>query len=335
MKKGRVITGLIINLLVVSAVAFGVISPLLGLIGPKQTNLVGFFSAFTTDSNLLLALVCFIGIFVDIAFLAGKKVCKFFAILKLIAVTGTTVTLLVTVGYLAPFAGPTPNWEIVYATDSYLWLHVVAPALGIVSFIVENTPKLKLRNMFWGWVTIAIYSGTMVPLIIFGYAKDLYGFLTFTADTWVKSAIICGSIAVGTLLASLLLIILHNIGAEAAELPVEEKAEEPKPEEDKPEEKKEPEETLVAEPTPVEESPAKPVSIPAASSVALPRKKPTKRTYHITKQPSGKWQVKLANSDKVIRLFDTQSEAIAFTKGLVESRGGSYRIHTVAGKIRR
>jgi hypothetical protein len=60
-----------------------------------------------------------------------------------------------------------------------------------------------------------------------------------------------------------------------------------------------------------------------------------RRAYHITKQPSGKWQVKLANGEKVIRLFDTQAEAIAFTKGLVESRGGSYRIHSVKGKIRK
>ncbi len=117
-------------------------------------------------------------------------------------------------------------------------------------------------------------------------------------------------------------------------------AEEPKPEEPKPEEPK-PEPKPVARPTtirtatrrpvPVQPRPAKPKATTAAAASRVPA-----RVYHITKQAnSGLWQVKLAGGNKAIRVFNTQAEAIAFTKGLVESRGGSYRIHSVSGKIRK
>ncbi|MCR4562467.1 MAG: DUF2188 domain-containing protein [Bacilli bacterium] len=59
------------------------------------------------------------------------------------------------------------------------------------------------------------------------------------------------------------------------------------------------------------------------------------RTYHISKQSTGKWQVKLASGTKAIKLFDTQAEAIAFAKELVHTQGGSIRIHSLKGKIRK
>ncbi len=60
------------------------------------------------------------------------------------------------------------------------------------------------------------------------------------------------------------------------------------------------------------------------------------RTYHISKHfTSGKWQVKLANGEKAIKLFDTQLEAINYAKGLVKSQGGSIRVHSLQGRIRK
>ncbi len=60
------------------------------------------------------------------------------------------------------------------------------------------------------------------------------------------------------------------------------------------------------------------------------------RVYHVSKQAdSGKWQVKLATGVKAIRLFDTQEEAIVYAKGLVKTMGGSIRVHSVKGKMRK
>lgn len=60
------------------------------------------------------------------------------------------------------------------------------------------------------------------------------------------------------------------------------------------------------------------------------------RIYHISKHKNtGKWQVKLATGKKAIKLFDTQAKAVDFAKTLVETQGGSIRIHTLKGKIRK
>lgn len=61
----------------------------------------------------------------------------------------------------------------------------------------------------------------------------------------------------------------------------------------------------------------------------------TRRVYHISRQASGKWQVKLATGERAIKLFDTQAQAIVYAKGLVKTQGGSIRIHGVSGKMRK
>ncbi len=60
------------------------------------------------------------------------------------------------------------------------------------------------------------------------------------------------------------------------------------------------------------------------------------RTYHISKHVlSGTWQVKLANGEKAIKIFKTQKEAIDYAKGLVKTQGGSIRVHSKKGSIRK
>ena len=61
------------------------------------------------------------------------------------------------------------------------------------------------------------------------------------------------------------------------------------------------------------------------------------RIYHISrsKKQEGMWQVKLASGEKAVKLFKTQKEAIDYAKSLVNSNGGSIRIHSVKGKIRK
>lgn len=60
------------------------------------------------------------------------------------------------------------------------------------------------------------------------------------------------------------------------------------------------------------------------------------RIYHISKRKDdGKWQVKFAKGQKAIKLFKTQLEAIEYAKVLAENQGGSIRIHSLKGKIRK
>lgn len=59
------------------------------------------------------------------------------------------------------------------------------------------------------------------------------------------------------------------------------------------------------------------------------------RTYHISKVPDKGWQVKLATGKKAIKYFPTQNEAINYAKSLADTQGGSIRIHSKKGKIRK
>ena len=72
---------------------------------------------------------------------------------------------------------------------------------------------------------------------------------------------------------------------------------------------------------------------------ATPKKDETKKSskvYHISHHPTeDKWQVKLAKGEKALKLFDTQLEAIEYAKEVSKNQGGSIRLHSVAGRIRK
>ncbi len=59
------------------------------------------------------------------------------------------------------------------------------------------------------------------------------------------------------------------------------------------------------------------------------------RIYHISKRDDKMWQVKFANGQKAIKLFNTQAEAIVFAKKLAKSQEGSIRVHSLKGRIRK
>ncbi len=60
------------------------------------------------------------------------------------------------------------------------------------------------------------------------------------------------------------------------------------------------------------------------------------RVYHISRHAlSGTWQVRLANGEKAIKTFFTQQEAIDYAKALVKTQGGSIRVHSKKGSIRK
>ena len=77
---------------------------------------------------------------------------------------------------------------------------------------------------------------------------------------------------------------------------------------------------------PKKEAPAKK---PAAKKPE-PKKEAT-RTYHLVKRSDGKWEVKFAGGQKAIKLFDTQKEAVEYSKKMAENQGGSMLVHNSKG----
>ncbi len=67
--------------------------------------------------------------------------------------------------------------------------------------------------------------------------------------------------------------------------------------------------------------------------VIVPEKESTgKRVYHVAKRSDGKWAVKFAGGEKVIKLFDTQAEALEYTKKMTKNQGGAMLVHNSKGK---
>lgn len=125
------------------------------------------------------------------------------------------------------------------------------------------------------------------------------------------------------------------------EEPVEDVKEEPV-EEAKEEASEEPESKEEKEPGIAEKSQAKPASNEKPKSKRSVNYNPNKykdgvRVYHISRSKlmSKYWQVKLAGGEKAIKIFPTQAEAISYAKELVRKQGGSIRIHSMKGQLRK
>lgn len=67
-----------------------------------------------------------------------------------------------------------------------------------------------------------------------------------------------------------------------------------------------------------------------AKKKEAPKKEAT-RTYHLVKRSDGKWEVKFAGGQKAIKLFDTQKEAIEYSKKMAANQGGSMLVHNSKG----
>ncbi len=98
-------------------------------------------------------------------------------------------------------------------------------------------------------------------------------------------------------------------------------------------------------PTPVEK-PKKVEPAPTSQEIkpteaVKTEKAPKIQKYHVSQNKDEntenfkKWRVRKEGSEKTIKFFDTQKEAIDFAAGLAESAGSSVVIHKVDGSIRK
>ena len=86
---------------------------------------------------------------------------------------------------------------------------------------------------------------------------------------------------------------------------------------------------------PAEKKPA-PAKKPAEKKPAAKKPAPKKeevnfRTYHLVKRPDGKWEVKYAGGQKAIKLFDTQKEALEYSKKMADNQDGKVLVHNSKG----
>jgi len=84
----------------------------------------------------------------------------------------------------------------------------------------------------------------------------------------------------------------------------------------------------------------KPVEKKAASSKKVVAKSnPAKKAipskaYHVSQHEDGGWKVKGAGSDKSLKRFNTQKEAIDHANKIAKNQDGHVKVHSKTGKLR-
>jgi hypothetical protein len=386
MSKSRSIWSIIINVIIIGCITFGIGTCVFGWIGGGTLTpffLNGFadyskwyqtFFRLYIDANIMLGVSSIFMIIADIISLArGNDTPKWISIFKLMAVTTAIVaTVLSCIVYTAK-TGISFDFAKLCDWHNTLWLFVVAPALGLLSYIfIDLAPQLKTKYFVWSLLPFATYIVAMTLYVCLKKVdattiKSIYWFIVdYNASTWYLNLAWIGGSLVGAGLISFIVLFFHNLLSKAfvkaheptsvtpvESTPVEEVApvQQVAPAQDNNAPKKTGKKVIILKTQADKEAEA---SIPveedsgdedaevaqeekeeAAAKAANPNYRGVARVYHISKQPTGKWQVKLATGERAIKLFDTQERAITYAKALVRSQGGSIRVHGVKGKMRK
>jgi hypothetical protein len=351
MKKTNTIVSLILNALIVGSEGYALSYTYLHNPDGDLTAVQNFFCHYTVDSNLLLLVAALISLVaLVIALIKKKDVPLWTVIVKFIAVVSVTTTLLVVLCGMVPFSG-----TAMISGNDFMFLHLIDPILALILFIgFEIEPRIKKRLSFLCLIPLVLYTAVLAPLCTLTSFPDPYEnikLLNLYSDTplnitWKWCAIFFGTWLVGFLL------LLARQGIEKLE---SKKAGDDEEKEEKPAAENAYSEDRGPQATPTHELAADDVVViqddegseESEEAEEIKEEEEAKKTnptgymnrprvYHIAKQlDSGKWQVRLATGQKAIKLFDTQEQAIAYAKSLVKTQGGSIRVHSLKGKMRK
>ena len=120
---------------------------------------------FTVDSNIYLALTSIGIIILNIFEIKNehKKTPKWFDVLRFTSVVSVMVTFFVVVCYLGFIIG----FRVMYSGSNF-FLHLVNPALGVLSYIfLERHRSYKFWYAFYGLIPVLVY-GTVYLICVFG-----------------------------------------------------------------------------------------------------------------------------------------------------------------------
>ena len=140
------------------------------------------FKYFTVDSNVFAGIISLVMMIVQVLIAKGrlKKLPKLLQLLKLAATTGVTLTMLVTIFFLAPFQFDFFSLFM----DSNLFLHLLIPLVCIITFVFFEPAEISTAQTFAGTVPMLIYAifyGTNIILHLqngkTSHDYDWYGFL--------------------------------------------------------------------------------------------------------------------------------------------------------------
>jgi hypothetical protein len=352
MKKSHYGASLFINVLILIFAGFGLFSTIMGSFdaagfgwcrSDAYSSITDVFRYFGNDASLLLFVASFVMVIADARVIVkNKEMGKFPVILKFAATI--SVFFVFIISYCVLWPSKAMSTDALFTWKGSLWLRTVCPILAVISLIgFELDPKLRFVVAGAGILPVAVYASAILPLIGSKSITTPYPFLNITTFTLGVSIAWCfGLLAFAYLISILLFLIRKGIrrltvekGQKSDSLLAEETEDVASDKNTKilrivqgKGEASKVNDRPAAQPAPVMEK-----QTPAPTDV--PTGKFDVRVYHVSRHITGKWQVKLATGSRPIKLFDTQDQAIAFAKDLVKSQGGSIRVHSKVGKLRK
>ena len=348
--KKHFMVGLIGNLLVFALGLTGIVMLL-----TEYSDVANTMKYFTTLSNVLVTLCSFVNLILYAVSIAKKKnyIKEFFQVMKLIAVVAVAITFTIVMVFLLP--NNSTGFDLF--AGSQLFLHVITPIAAVFSFIfLEYQAKIRFR-FFYFPVFFALAYGAFYISYAFlapkGAEIDWYGFMfelgsriapaDLSKFTLGQFLLFLGESLGGGVVFGFVFWLLNKImnlifiGYTVAPEEVEESDEKIEDEASQELDVEKEKEAGIAE-----KSPAKPLSSGKQKTKKTVNYNPNKykdgiRVYHIARSKfiSRYWQVKLAGGEKAIKIFPTQAEAISYAKDLVKKQGGSIRIHSMKGQLRK
>ncbi len=184
MKKIK--TAFIMNVCLFVLETFAVAWMMSGISGGLLTSSrLGILKYFTVDSNILMGIIALVAAIDEWRVFKGKQseVRAGSYVLKLIGTVGVTLTMLVTVFFLAPTTANTYGFFALFHNSNF-FLHLFNPVLSLIVFLgFEKTAKIRFKHTFSGIIPMAVYAVYYVTaalthaengVIAAGY--DWYGF---------------------------------------------------------------------------------------------------------------------------------------------------------------
>lgn len=182
-------TALILNIFIFVFTVFATVSLIIGFHFMENIDVLSSpsfksFKYFTVDSNVFAGIISLVYVIYKLlpAGKNSKKIPTALYILKIAATTGVTLTMMVTVFFLAPRSTTT---YFNYFKNSNLFMHLLTPLLCIISFIFfEPAEKTNFPLSFTGIIPMFLYALFYVPNILVHLDNgkvlddyDWYGFL--------------------------------------------------------------------------------------------------------------------------------------------------------------
>lgn len=169
MEKSKIKAGMIINIILFFLELIAILWMFSGFtFSTREVTLsaakFASFKYFTIDSNALMGIIAIIVAYNQWQILNGKKeeLSKGLYILTLVGTVGVTITMMITVFYLAPTMAPKYGILANFKNSNFLF-HLLNPIVSLVAFFgFEKTDKIKFSHTFTGIIPVIIYAGFYV-----------------------------------------------------------------------------------------------------------------------------------------------------------------------------